>query len=258
VFVAAVGDDPYGRAALDRYRAECIDISSIKVMSGVSSGIALIFVGDAAENMIGVAPGANGTIRPETLGDLPEALFEDGDVFLASLEVPFDAVARGLERARQAGMRTLLNPAPVTEGFLAQAEQILALVDVLIPNESELDAMSRHGRCSSVKPTAALTEFSARFGIQRIVVTLGSQGCLVFEEGKETSIPARPSNVIDTVGAGDAFCGALAVALAEGRSLVEAANWAGNAASIAVTRVGAQEGMPRRIEIDATALRSHD
>src|SRR5437879_2126387 len=112
VFLTAVGDDPWGRQSLDRYRDEGIDVSHAVVVPGAASGVALIFVDEAGENMIGVAPGANAQLAPDAIDRVPSSVFSAGGVFLAGLEVPLETVARAVARARRAGMRVVLNPAP--------------------------------------------------------------------------------------------------------------------------------------------------
>jgi ribokinase len=250
VFVTAVGDDPLGRQALELYRREGIDVAHARVIPGVASGVALIFVAEDGENMIGVAPGANARLVPDDVDRLPDSLFDPDAILLAGLEVPLETVGRAIERASAAGMTIILNPAPAPA---ARADwPWLARVDVLTPNRAEARALSgqpAEPEEEMVRVASALRGLGAR----HVVVTLGSEGCLVASDRAMHTIPAHRVSVVDTVGAGDAFNGALAVALAERRDLVEAAAWASAAAALAVTQAGAQAALPRRDAIDRLA-----
>lgn len=250
-FVAAVGDDPLGREALARLRTENLVCDYVKTIVGQSTGVALILVDSNGQNMISVASGANDRLRPADVEAIPEAVFRAGKILLTSLETPLDTVACCLRRARQAGLRTILNPAPAPVGGLP--DDLLALVDVLTPNETE--AARLVGRNSSIgagdeasQARGAALQLQAR-GCRSVIVTLGASGCLVADR-EIAAIPSRPVTAIDATAAGDAFNGALAVALAEGQSLVNAARWANAAAAISVTRRGAQPSLPQRDEIE--------
>ncbi len=142
VFVTALGDDDLGQKALALYRRERIDVSHVRICDGVSSGVALIFVGDDGENMIGVASGANHRLSPQDIDLLPDSLFRSGDVLLAGLEVPIATAVRAIERGARAGMRVILNPAPVPETAGAITLGLLSLVDVLTPNRLEALALA--------------------------------------------------------------------------------------------------------------------
>jgi ribokinase len=251
--VTAVGDDPLGRDALDLYRREGIDVSHARVVPGVASGVALIFVGEAGENMIGVAPGANAHLSPEDIDRLPDSVFDGGGVLLASLEVPLEAVLRGLRRAKAAGMTTVLNPAPADPDVVESG--LLRSVDVLTPNATEARLLAGHPPQDGWEAAWRTLGDLHHRGLSRAVVTLGAQGCLIVDPRTDSPLLVKAFDVraVDTVGAGDAFNGALAAAVARGRSLVEAARWANAAAALAVTRPGAQGGLPYRDEIDRLA-----
>jgi ribokinase len=253
-FLTAVGDDALGRQALDHYRREGLDISHARIIPGAASGVALIFVEDGGENMIGVAPGANALLTPGNIDDLPEPFFAQGGVFLTSLEIPLATVVRGLRRARDRGMTTVLNPAPIDPAILDP--DIVPLIDILTPNREEARALA--GVLSPGLDLTRAVDAARRLrsgGFRTVIVTLGSDGCLLAHEGSCLVIPAFRVEEIDTVGAGDAFNGALAVALAEGNSLPAAAAWACAAGAHAVTRPGAQSASPHRAEIDDLADR---
>ncbi|SIO61165.1 ribokinase [Singulisphaera sp. GP187] len=256
VFLSAVGDDRLGHDAIDRYRREDIDVSKVMIVPHVASGVALIFVNDAGENMIGVASGANAHLDPAAIDRLPDSVFDQGGVLLAGLEVRLETVAHAVRRAHRAGLRVILNPAPADLRLLDS--EILRFVDILTPNHVEVQALtgrpSRDDDPDSLR--LAAEELLAR-GVGAVVVTNGKAGCLVVSRNASgatcQAIPAFPVEVVDTVGAGDAFNGALATAIAEGRPLDESAVWAAAAAALAVTQAGAQTALADRTAIDRLA-----
>ncbi len=242
-FLTAFGDDAYGLRMRDRYFAEGIDLRHVRMGEAEPSGVALILVGEDGENLIGVAMGPNARLSPGAIDDLPAEVFEGG-VLLASLEVPFDTVLRAIERADLAGMTVVLNPAPAPSALAGHA--ILARVDVLTPNRGEAEVLAGSGPAGAAQLAGALRAA----GAGAVVLTLGSEGCLVADGSGSVVIPAFPVEAVDTVGAGDAFNGVLAAALAEGLGLAEAATRANAAAAVAVTQPGAQGALPSRAEID--------
>jgi ribokinase len=257
-FVACVGDDDYGRAAIDHYRSERIDVSHVAIRAGTASGVALIFVGEeqGGENLIGVASGANATLSASDVDALPARLFHEADALLvAGLEIPIDAVARAATRAKAAGKLVVMNPAPVHAGLVASG--VLPLVDVVTPNLGELLALTGSSGEDPLAVAAAASRLR-RMGPGRVCATLGARGA--FLSAGPDAPGAAPEHVepfavevVDTVGAGDCFSAALAVALAENHPFSEAARWACAAAALAVTRRGAQGALPRREAIDRLA-----
>ncbi len=253
VFVTGVGADALGRAALESYFREGIDVTFARVHAEAASGVALIFVEKGGENMIAVAPGANALVSVNDVDSLPDRLFSpDALLLLGGLEVPMIPLQRAAERARRAGMKIVLNPAPFDPAL--RDSDLLQMVDVVTPNRIELwhwtgiETVTVEG---VLKAAEALHAMARSVGV---VVTLGAAGCLVLNEQQEVIIPAHRVEAVDTVGAGDAFNGALAVALAEGRPLDVAAAWATAAAALAVTKPGAQTALPSRAEIDRLAI----
>jgi ribokinase len=254
VFITAVGDDDLGKKAIELYRRQGIDVSHARVYDGVSSGVALIFVGDDGENMIGVASGANRKLSPEDIDRLPESVFRAGDLLLAGLEVRAETVARAIERGSRAGMRVILNPAPVPSSPEFFTPGLLSLVNVLTPNRVEALALARMSSKTGYEPDwDQCADRLLQTGAHAVVITLGPLGCLVATTANKRRIPAPHVDAVDTVGAGDAFHGALAVALGENRSLEDAASWATAAAALAVTQTGAQAALPYREAIDRLA-----
>jgi len=225
-------------------------VTHVRVIPGVPSGAAFIFVAADGENMIGVAPGANSRLSPADLDRLPAAVFVREAIFLAGFESPTATVARGLQRAREAGMTTILNPAPAHRDLLGGG--LLSLVDLLTPNRVEaqiLSGMPIDGPEAAIGAAQAIRAAGARV----VVVTLGALGSVAVTATATIRGEAFPVAAVDTVGAGDAFNGSLAAALARGFPLEDALRWASAAASLSVRTPGAQAGMPRREEIERLA-----
>ncbi len=230
-FVGAVGDDAFGRQARAALEAEGVDTSELLTLSGVATGVALIQVDARGENTVSVAGGAN---RSWGVDQVNEALGRlgprPGDVVLVGHEILTATAAAALAWGRKAGATTILNPAPA-HGLDAAT---VALADLVTPNEGELAVLHAAG----LKPP-------------NVLVSLGAAGARVTTPDGDSLITAPQVIAIDTVGAGDTLNGALATAMASGLGLHEAAWMAVTAASLAVTRAGAREGMPTRLELDA-------
>lgn len=246
VLIAAVGDDEYGRASLAHLARERLVLDYVRRIKDSASGVAMILVDGSGENCIAVTPGANDLLLPEHVDSVPEELFPAGGVFLASLEVPLKTVRRGLERAKELALTTILNPAPVVsrEAVL----ELLPLVDVLTPNEHEAAQLLDRPFRGPESATAA--EELRGMGCQNVIITLGRDGAVVATATSTVRVPAIHVSAVDTTAAGDAFSGALAVALAEGQRLADAARFASAAGALAVTQRGAQTSLPTRSAID--------
>jgi ribokinase len=229
-FVGRVGDDDAGRRLRDGLAAEGVDVTHVRVDADAPTGLALIAVDRAGENTIVVSSGANARVSAADVEAAREVL-ANAAVTLVQHEVPEDAVAAAIAGA---GGTVVLNPAP--------ARPIVAPVDVLVPNRGELEALA--GRAGD--PVELARSLDAA---RAVVVTLGSEGAVVIEGSRVERIPAPQVDAVDTTGAGDAFCGALAQALDAGADLVEAARWAVRAAAASVTKPGAQGGLPRRADL---------
>jgi ribokinase len=251
-FIGAVGNDSHGRKSLENFRSENLNCDYLKVIPGEASGVALILVDEAGQNLISVASGANSKLSPQDIDAIPEEVFRSAKVFLTCLETPLPTVEQGLRRARRAGLITVLNPAPASRELIEAG--LFGVVDVLTPNAGEAallaglaaDGPDAEQESNALRAARTLQSLACR----QVIVTLGSHGCLVVEE-QSHHVSGRPVRAIDATAAGDAFNGALAVALSEGLSLVKAAMWANSAAAISVTRRGAQPSLPQRSEIEA-------
>jgi ribokinase len=244
VFVAKVGADAMGDAAIASYRAEGIDTTHVTRDAASPSGVALILVDAAGENSIAVAGGANDRLLPADV-DRARAAIEAADVLLVQLEVPLETVRRAVAIARAAGVPVILNPAPARplDGPL------LADVAILTPNETEAALLTGRPSIDEHSAAAAAADLVA-LGPAAAVITLGVRGAFLVAGGPGLHVPAFPVRPVDTVAAGDVFNGCLAVAIAEGRGLPDAVRFAAAGAALAVTRCGAQDSAPRRDEIE--------
>ncbi len=233
--IGCVGDDAAGRLLLRVLSEEGVSADLMRSVASVPSGTALITVASGGENTIVVAAGANGEVGPSDFGPAAPRL-RPGAVVLAQLEIPVGAVQSAFVAARAAGATTVLNPAPAP-GPLPR--EFLALVDVLVPNETEALAMSR---CPDAHEAAS---WLLGQGCRAVVLTLGERGALLARPGEvPLVVPAFKVEAVDTTAAGDAFCGALAAGLATGESLHEAARRGCAAGALATTVMGALPSLP--------------
>jgi ribokinase len=225
-FVTALGTDGAGDRLAGVLDEEGIDGAGVRRLAGLPTGRALITVDGAGENTIVVIAGANGAMAPVRV---PSAR-----VVLAQLEVPVAVVAAAFADARHAGAVTVLNPAPAVD----LGDELLASCSIVIPNEHERAALGGAERLF-------------KLGVQAVVTTLGGDGAEVATPRERTRVPPFGVDPVDTTAAGDAFCGAFAVAVAEGADTLAAARFAAAAGALATTRPGAVPSLPHRAEIDA-------
>ena len=237
--IGRVGDDDSGRTLTSALEADGVDIAHVRVDPDAPTGIALIAVDRSGENAIVVSPGANARLTPSDVSEAPP--LAHASVVLMQLEVPLDSVARAAEAASGT---VVLNPAPAR----ALPPELLHSVDVLVPNRGELAALtggSEPRDLDAVIASARLLE-----GPSAVVVTLGAEGAALVTPEDALHLPAFDVEAVDTTGAGDAFCGALADALVRGEDLPAAARWATATAACSVTRAGAQDSLPMRSEVE--------
>ena len=243
-FICKVGRDVFAENSIKAYEKDGLDTSSI-IRCDTPSGIALITVDSKAENCIVVAGGANGKVTEADIEGIADDI-KGAAVLLMQLEIPIPAVIKAAKIARKAGVRVVLNPAPAT----ALPAELLENVDIIIPNETEMSLLTGI-QVHDQKSTAEAVGAMRKTGVKDVIVTLGSKGSLVCENGKEpVLVPAFKVKAVDTTAAGDTFCGGLCVALVEGKSLVEAATFASKASSVTVQRMGAQDSIPFRRELE--------
>ncbi|MFH1927364.1 MAG: ribokinase [Chloroflexota bacterium] len=243
--VVKIGKDVFGDLAEANLVKEGIRSDFVLRTEETHTGAALIILDADGENMIVVAGGANNLLLPEDVDMAHEAIAQ-ADILLVQLEIPLETVERAIRLATEARVQVLLNPAP---GRPLRAD-LLSLVDVLTPNETETQTITGLPvRDWQEVETAAQQLLGSGVGIA--VITLGVQGALVVTPQGVQHVPGHQVKVVDTTGAGDAFSGALAVALAEERDIAEAVAFANAAAALNVTRVGTAPAMPYRDEVDS-------
>jgi ribokinase len=242
--IACIGDDDAGRGVREALRREGIETAGLVTAAGAATGTALIVVDREGRNQIAVASGANGCLSVDHV----RACDHDvgwAEVVVCQLEIPLPTVAWVLARARRAGATTVLNPAPVPDA----AVEVLSLVDYLTPNEGEAARLSGVAVIDDETAAEAGERLRGR-GAGTVIVTRGGEGGLACGATGRLPYPARRVEVVDTTAAGDAFNGALAVALAERRALAEALRFAAAAAALACTRRGAQPSLPTRAAVE--------
>jgi ribokinase len=247
--IGTVGDDPMGQMARAALKAADIGDDHVETATGVEGGCAAIMVSQNGDNIIGVAPGANAMTSVNQVR-AAETMIAQSAILIAQLETPIVAVAEALALARKHGVLTLLNPAPAT---VAVAD-VLPLVDLLVPNLGELEVLTGQpiGK-DEVALQTAMKRVVAR-GAKCVITTLGADGAAFWDGQRFAKFPAPAVRAIDTVGAGDVFCGALAAALAEAMPITGAIARAQIAAAISVTRQSA-DCAPSRDDTDAELIR---
>lgn len=236
--IGAVGADTQADGALELLRAGGVDLSGVNICDGVATGVALILVDDArGENMIAVVAGANGEVAPVDVGVQLAA----GDIVLCQMEIPAAAVAAALANAREAGATSILNTAPFTRDVPALSR----VADIVVANETEFDLLARALDLKGEHREAQMAAFAARTG-RIVVITLGADGAVVRTPDAAFRAAAPRIAPVDTVGAGDTFCGYLAAALLEGMDWPAALDLAVRAGATACLKPGAQPAIPLR------------
>jgi ribokinase len=253
-FLGAIGSDSFGVTLKARLSASYVDTSLLRVVYG-ASGVALIVVDDAGENSIVVAPGANAAFTALTGPEL--AAIAAADVLLCQLEIPMGTATAACAAAHEAGTRVVLNAAPAR----TLPGGLLAAVDLLVLNEVEARVLAPVAPVSVdagdyPEPVELLDALLEQ--VPRVVVTRGASGAWYADrEGVVAEILAPRVDVVDTTGAGDAFCGALAVALGEGRQITDAIRWASAAGAAAVRRLGTSSALPKRGVVEELYTRTY-
>ena len=240
-FIGRVGKDVFANLAYEIWDAEGVNRDYVTQDDEHATGVAPILVDASGENSIVVVLGANLRLKSADI-DAARQRIAAADVLIAQLEINLDMVAYALRSAKELGVKTILNPAPAAELPAAT----LALADYLTPNETELESLAGSGLDVSEAARGLLTRDD-----QRAVVTLGAQGARIVKPGESLTVPAFAVDAVDTTGAGDAFNAGLAVALAEGSTLEEAARFANATAALCVTKPGTARSTPYRGEVDA-------
>ena len=243
-FVARVGNDGFGTEAIEAYKSEGINTSFIQQDDGQPTGTAAILVDDDAENCIVVVAGANARLAPEHV-QAARSVVENSNVLLSQLETPVATTLEAFQLARATNVLTILTPAPAEN----VTPELLELCDICVPNKAEIATIIGQPVNSEQDVMHAAALLRDR-GVKRVALTMGDDGVLLIDESGSSHIPATKVEAIDTTGAGDAFTGAMAVGLAEGLSLKEAAQHAGVVAALSVTRAGTQPSFPTLKEVN--------
>ena len=242
-FVAAVGNDIFGDAAIEGYKNFGIDTSLI-VRKNEPSGVALIMVDGAGQNSISVALGANNSLSAEDVAPALETI-EAGDIVLLQLEIPMATVDACVAAAAAKGARVILNPAPAA----IVSKDTLSKLYLITPNQTEAQTLTGIEVTDIASAETAAQKLVAQ-GVGRVVITMGSQGAYLYQDGVGELVDAHKVDAVDTTAAGDVYNGALCAALAEGTTLLDALYFAAKASAISVTRAGAQPSIPTRAEVD--------
>jgi ribokinase len=240
--VGKVGKDPYGVELIERLKKEQINTDFVFEDAEIPTGVALITVDETGQNTIVVASGANARLTSEEVIQA-ENVFKVASAVLLQLESPLPAVCQAIDIAHKYGAKVILNPAPAQK----LNRKLYSLIDYLIPNETELELLTDLPEGSALIHKVKKLQ---KDGAKNIVVTLGSQGALVFDGDIPQNVPAHNVSVVDTTAAGDAFVGAFAVALTKGLTIKEMAAWGNAAGALATTHPGAQPSLPRLNELE--------
>ncbi|MDO8928133.1 MAG: ribokinase [Bacteroidota bacterium] len=242
-FVGKIGDDIFGKQAVQQLEDEGINVDFVAVDPENPSGVALITVDKKGENSIVVAPGSNGTL---SAADFDKAIAElyESEYVLMQLEIPIPTVEHIARMAAIKQKKVVLNPAPAA----ALTDELLQNLYIITPNETEAELLTGikvTDESSALKAASALNEK----GVEIVIITMGSAGAFLLANGNSEIIKAPKVEAVDTTAAGDTFNGALVVALSEGKTIQESIVFANKAAAISVTRIGAQSSVPFRKEI---------
>ena len=236
-----VGNDNFGDSLLDNLQLNNVDTKLIQ-RDNASTGTAIIAVDPNGQNSIVLSAGANGKVSHT---DVRSASFSDFNLLLLQLEIPIETVLSGAQRARESGLRVLLNPAPAR----TLPDELISLPDFLVPNETELGLLTNQPVNDIPSAEKAAHDLLAR-GAQTVIVTLGANGALLVTKENTKHIPPFKVNVVDTTAAGDAFIGGFAYALLQGRSLKESVRYGCACGALATIKFGAQPSLPTKEEVE--------
>ena len=243
-FAGIIGQDQLAEVATNLYQEEGISIDYLLQTDAMGTGVAFIIINEEGENGIIVAPEAN-SLMDAAFVDSVEDQIARSDLVMTVLEIPVEAAARAMELGKKHGVRTQFNPAPAA----ALSDDVIRNIDILTPNETELRILMGLAP-DDPTPTADLANQLKARGVKTIVVTMGEEGALIMDE-TPIHVPGVAVDVVDTTGAGDAFNGGLAVALAEGKPLLEAVQFANCAGALECTALGVIPGIAQRADVDA-------
>jgi ribokinase len=243
--ITKVGNDTFGKVALDNFKNENMDTKFIIVDEKHETGAALIMVDEnTSENEILVLSGACGYISDEDV-EAARGSIENTELFLTQLEINMDAIEKAVDVAHKKGVKTVLNPAPVQP----VSDELLKKIDIIIPNEVEASILTGI-KIENNDDVRKAAEVFLNKGVKEVIITLGSKGVYARTKDTEKFVPVMPVKAIDTTGAGDAFCGGFVTALAEGKDFFKAVEFGNVVGALSVTRLGTAPAMPYREEIE--------
>ena len=240
--VGRVGRDSFGPDLINNLKQNGVDTERVQTDPESATGTAIIIVDTNGQNSIVLSPGGNGKVTPADVEEIP---FSEATLLLLQLEIPVEAVLAAARRAKENGLRVLLNPAPAR----ALPDELLALPDFLLPNESELSLLSDLPVNDLPSAENAAKTLLER-GIQTVIVTLGANGALIVNKELTKHIPSFKVDVVDTTAAGDAFIGGFASALLQNKSLEEAVRYGCACGALAATKFGAQPSLPTKEDVE--------
>ncbi|MFB0553547.1 MAG: ribokinase [Phycisphaerae bacterium] len=253
-FIAKLGDDIFAEQSLKNFKKEGVNTKYVIQTKEAPSGVALITVDDAGNNVIVVAPGANQKLSPDDVKKAQSSIASSG-ALVAQLEIPLETVEFAAQVANDSGVPRpsegrgtpfILDPAPAQK----LSPELLKMVDVLTPNETEaqiladIEVKDEDSACTAAKKLL-------EYGVKSVILTMGANGFLLATDDKMEFVPAVKVNAVDATAAGDAFTGSLAVGLAQGKTLADAATFANYVAALSVTKMGAQSSMPTREAVES-------
>ncbi|HEY3473973.1 MAG TPA: ribokinase [Anaerolineales bacterium] len=243
-----VGNDSFGPELIDNLKQNQVNTDHVRIDPESATGTAIIIVDPGGQNSIVLSPGGNGRVQP---ADLENVSFSDSKLLLLQLEIPMESVLAAARRAKESGLRVLLNPAPAR----ALPDELISLPDFLVPNESELGLLTDepvHDIPSAERAARGLLER----GTQNVIVTLGANGALIVNKEGTDHVASFKVNAVDTTAAGDAFIGGFASALLQNQSLQEAVRYGCACGALAATKFGAQPSLPTRAEVEKLLAQS--
>jgi ribokinase len=244
-FIAKLGDDVFAEQSLNNFKKEGINTKYVIQTKEAPSGVALITVDDAGNNVIVVAPGANQMLSPEDIRKAESDIASSG-VLVAQLEVPLETIEFAAQLANSSGVLFILDPAPAQK----LSPELLEMVDVLTPNETEAQILTGIEVTSNRDSARTAAKKLLEYGVKSVILTMGAKGFLLADDDRMESVPAVKVDAVDATAAGDAFTGSLAVGLAQGKTLADAALFANQVAALSVTKMGAQSSMPTKEEVE--------